>query len=40
MLHKQTTANQKSNTVKQGWGCYTLDFDSKKGVLRRNNRHR
>ena len=38
MLHKQTTAKHGSNAVKQGWGCYDLDFDIKKGVLRKNNR--
>ena len=31
MLRKQTTANQESNAVKQGWGCYDLDFDRNKG---------
>ena len=40
MLHKQTTAKQESNAVKRGWGCYDLNFDSKKGVLRKINRHR
>ena len=39
-LHKQTTAHQESNAVKQGWGSYDLDFDSKKGFLRGINRHR
>ena len=38
ILHKQTTADQESNAVKQGWGRYDLNFDSKKWVLRRNNR--
>ena len=25
-LHKQATANQESNAVKQAWGCYDLDL--------------
>ena len=37
-MHKQATANQESNAVEQAWRCYDLDIDSKKGVLRRNNR--
>ena len=38
MLHKQATANQESNAVKRAWGSYDLDFDTKKGGLRGNNR--
>ena len=37
-LRKQTTANQESNAVEQEWGCYDLNFDSKKVVSGRNNR--
>ena len=39
MLHKQSAVKQESNIVKKEWGGYDLDFDSKKGVLRKNSRH-
>ena len=28
MLRKQTAVNQEGNAVKQGWGCYDLNFES------------
>ena len=33
-LHKQTTAYQEGNVVRQERCSYDFDFDSKKGVLR------
>ena len=38
MLHKQSITYEESNAVEQIWGYYDLNFDSKMGGIRRNNR--